>query len=333
MRDRDSPARAPVGGSAARATGSVYAYSYAVLAAALGLRHLLWGSIGGNLPFVTLFGAVAAAVWLGGWPIAVAVATTGYLGTALLFALEDVRPVFPQLGGSVGLFAYLFTCSLIIAIGEAMGRAQARADARGELLRVTLHSIGDAVITTDVASHIQSMNAVAESLTGWTEAEAVGRPLETVFQIVDEATREPVDNPVTRALRHGVVVGIANHAALIAKKGDEHSIDDSAAPITDARGRVSGCVLVFREDTVQGRAARELANHLHTAPMLASIIESSDDAIIAKSLDGIIQSWNAGAERIFRHTAAHAIGRHISLIVPPDRRAEEEGIIARLAKG
>jgi two-component system, chemotaxis family, CheB/CheR fusion protein len=170
-------------------------------------------------------------------------------------------------------------------------------------------------------------------LTGWTSAEAVGRPLETVFRIVNEATREPAENPVARALRHGVAVALANHTVLVAKAGDERAIEDSAAPITDARGRISGCVLVFRDVTVQRRVARERANQLQTARMLVSIIESSDDAIVAKSLDGIIQSWNAGAERIFRHTAAYAIGRHISIIVPPDRLAEEEDIIARLAKG
>ena len=100
-----------------------------------------------------------------------------------------------------------------------------------ERLRTTLASIGDAVITTDTEGRVTYLNAVAESLTGWTNAEAVGQPLDAVFRIVNEQTRQPVENPATRALREGVVVGLANHTVLIAKDGTERPIDDSAAPI------------------------------------------------------------------------------------------------------
>ena len=104
------------------------------------------------------------------------------------------------------------------------------------MLRVTLHSIGDAVITTDVDGRITYMNAVAESLTGWTHREAVGQSLDAVFRIVNEDTRQPVANPATKALRDGVVVGLANHTVLLQKGGGECPIDDSAAPIS-RRGR------------------------------------------------------------------------------------------------
>ena len=90
-----------------------------------------------------------------------------------------------------GLVAYLFTCSLIIAIGEAMRAARAREAESHEVLRVTLRSIGDAVITTDVAGRVSYLNTVAESVTGWSHEDAVGRPLETVFRIVNETTRRP----------------------------------------------------------------------------------------------------------------------------------------------
>ena len=105
-----------------------------------------------------------------------------------------------------------------------------------EWLRVTLSSIGDAVITTDTDGLVTFLNPVAESLTGWTQAEATGIPLETVFKIINEETRRIVENPATRALREGLVVGLANHTLLIAKDGTERPIDDSAAPIRNAGG-------------------------------------------------------------------------------------------------
>ena len=234
---------------------------------------------------------------------------------------------------SIGLLAYLFTCALIIGFGEATRRAQLRASEQRELLRVTVGSIGDAVITTDVHSRVTYMNAVAESLTGWTQSDAMGQSLDTVFRIVNEDTRQPVDNPATRALREGVVVGLANHTVLLHKGGGECPIDDSAAPIRDERGNVSGCVLIFRDVTAQRRMQRDKANQLLTARLLASIIESSDDAIVSKSLDGTIQSWNAAAERLFGYTAEQAVGRHISLVIPPDRIAEEDHIVASLKAG
>ena len=211
--------------------------------------------------------------------------------------------------------------------------SQHRASDSRELLRVTLSSIGDAVITTDVEGRVTYVNPVAESLTGWRQEEALGRPLETVFRIVSEATRQPSESPAARALREGVVVGLANHTALIRKDGVECPIDDSAAPIRDEQGRISGCVLIFRDVGAQRRVEREKAGQLQDARLLASIVESSDDAIVSKSLDGVIQTWNAAAERLFGYRADEAVGRHISLIIPPERIAEEDQIIASLKAG
>jgi len=297
------------------------------------LRGLLDPVMGDALPLVTMFGAVAAAVWVGGYRPAVVVAFLGYLACDYLFIAPRGTLRLDHLGNMVGFIAYLFTCALIIAIGQAMRSAQARAGERGELLQVTLRSIGDAVITTDTEGRVTTLNAVAESLTGWTQSEALGQPLDRVFRILNEETRQPVENPATRALREGVVVGLANHTVLIHKDGREQPIDDSAAPIRDERGHVSGCVLIFRDVAAQRRMEKERASQLLTARVLASIVESSDDAIVSKSLDGVIQSWNAGAERLFGHTAAQAVGRHISLVIPPDRISEEDHIVARLKAG
>src|SRR5207248_1722798 len=136
-----------------------------------------------------------------------------------------------------------------------------------------------------------------------------------------------------KVLREGIIVGLANHTVLIARDGTERPIDDSAAPIRSAKGNVLGCVLVFRDVTERRRLERENADRLAAAQLLASIVESADDAIISKWPDGIIRTWNGAAQRLFGYTAAQAIGRHISLIIPADRAGEEEQIIARLRAG
>jgi PAS domain S-box-containing protein len=130
--------------------------------------------------------------------------------------------------------------------------------AQKERLRVTLGSIGDAVIATDEAARGTLLNKVAEELTGWSAEAATGRHVDEVFRIVSEETRQPAVNPVQRALREGVVVGLANHTALVARDGSERPIADSAAPIRDADGRVSGVVLVFRDQTKEREAEQAL---------------------------------------------------------------------------
>ena len=251
----------------------------AALVAAVALRLLLDPVMGDRLQLVTLFGAVAAAAWMGGYRPAAVVVLLGYLACHVLFIPPRGRFSFAEAGTVVGLVAYLFTCSLIIGIGQAMRTAQARASQRGELLRVTLASIGDAVITTDVDGRITYLNAVAEALTGWTQREAAGQPLDAVFRIVNEDTRKPVENPAARALKDGVVVGLANHTVLLPRQGGERPIDDSAAPIKDGDGNVSGCVLIFRDVTAERRSAQEKPRQLSDARLLAAIVESSDDGI------------------------------------------------------
>jgi len=116
-----------------------------------------------------------------------------------------------------------------------------------DLLRATLISIGDAVIATDAHGRVTFLNTVASNLTGWTQEDAHGQPLTNVLRIVNEETRENVENPALRALTEGRIVGLANHTVLISKDGTEWPIDDSAAPITSAAGEVRGAILVFRE--------------------------------------------------------------------------------------
>lgn len=124
-------------------------------------------------------------------------------------------------------------------------------------LATTLNSIGDAVIATDTEGRVVRMNPVAETLTGWPLAEALGRSLAEIFRIFNEETRQRAESPVVRVLREGLVVGLANHTALISRDGAERPIADSGAPIRDAEGRITGVVLVFRDQTEE-RKAEEL---------------------------------------------------------------------------
>src|SRR6201988_2329125 len=311
---------------------TAYMLSIVAVILAVLLRWLLDPLMGDALPLVTLFGAVAAAVWLGGYRVAIPVTLVGYVACHYLFIPPRGHFVL-DMPNIVGLVAYLFTCALIIFFGEAARIAETRAHDQREVFRVTLRSIGDGVITTDTEARITTLNEIAESLTGWSRNEALGQSLGRDFNIVNEVTHQPVENPALRALREGVVVGLANHTVLIKKDGKECPIDDSAAPIRDELGHVSGSVLIFRDVTAQRLSERDKTNQLQTARLLASIVESSNDAIISKSLDGTIQSWNAAAERLFGYSAEQALGQHISLIIPHERIAEEENIIARLKQG
>lgn len=118
-----------------------------------------------------------------------------------------------------------------------------------EWLSTTLNSIGDAVIATDTKGKISFLNPVAESLTGWKQEEATGKPVGDIFNIVNEKTRKQIESPVSRVIREDVVVGLANHTVLISKEGKEIPIADSGAPIKDDKGNIIGVVLIFRDIT------------------------------------------------------------------------------------
>jgi len=173
--------------------------------------------------------------------------------------------VTTALGAGV-LFAFILLATFDIGRATAerdrliveLEAAKNRTTASRDLLQTTLTSIGDAVIATDEAGRVTFMNGVAEGLTGWTEAQAAGQPLQNVLAIVNEETRQPVESPVDKALREGVIVGLANHTVLISRDGVERPIDDSAAPIRDPQGRIVGVVLVFRDVTVRRASDQQL---------------------------------------------------------------------------
>ncbi|MDP9151322.1 MAG: PAS domain-containing protein [Myxococcota bacterium] len=176
-------------------------------------------------------------------------------------------------------FVEAFTNQCAQALSRAVRRE--REDTARQWLSTTLQSIGDAVIATDKQGRVTFMNPVAERLTGWPQHEAQGRPLAEVFAIFSEKTRAMVESPVTKVLREGTVVGLANHTILRSRGGAEIAIDDSGAPIRDASGTIFGVVLVFRDASVEkrqhvrreflARAGETLASSLDYRATLATV--------------------------------------------------------------
>ena len=199
----------------------------------------------------------------------------------------------------------------------ARKEAEERLRESEERLRVTLASIGDAVITTDAECQVLFLNGMAETLTGWKSGDAVGLPLAAIFRIINEQTRQPVENPAVRALRDGAIVGLANHTLLIAKDGTERPVDDSAAPVMDPEGRVLGCVLVFRDVAERRRAEAALRqseahfrNMADTAPAMMWVSDPQGDCTF------ISKQWCEHTATDFRQN----LGQGWSECVHPDDR-------------
>jgi PAS domain S-box-containing protein len=169
----------------------------------------------------------------------------------------------------------------LAAISLQRMRAEQQLARREEDLRITLHSIGDAVIATDTQGLVTRMNPVAETLTGYEAGRAIGRPLEEVFAIVNAQTGEKADNPVHKVIQTGVVVGLANHTMLIAADGTRYQIADSGAPIRDSEGRIIGVVLVFRDVTEEYARERMLQE---SEKKFRDIFNSANDAMYLHTL-------------------------------------------------
>ena len=155
--------------------------------------------------------------------------------------------------------------------------------------QVVLSAIGDGVLTTDPDGLVTYMNPVAESLTGWSAAEALGRRLEGVFPIVNEETRKPVEQPVRKVIDTGLVRGLANHTLLIAKDGSELPIDDSAAPVWGEDGNLVGVVMIFRDIS-----ARRHSEHLveMAKEFAESIVTTVREPMLVLNADLYVRSAN-----------------------------------------
>ena len=201
---------------------------------------------------------------------------------------------------------------------------------------ITLNSIGDAVIATDAAGHVEFLNPVAAELTGWTLEEARGRPLEDIFVIVNEETRQPVESLVRLVLREGKVVGLANHTLLIARDGRETPIADSGAPIRAAgeTDEVTGVVLVFRDQSAEQAAARALRESAERLRKLALAVEQSPESIVITDLAGTIEYVNEAFSAVSGYSAEELLGRNPRILNSGKTPAATyEGLWAALTQG
>lgn len=195
-------------------------------------------------------------------------------------------------------------------------------------LRTTLYSIGDGVIAVDADGFVTIMNPVAEQLTGWKEEEAKGKPLEEVFKIINEETRNKVENPVRRVLREGVVIGLANHTVLISRDGKEYPIADSGAPIFDSKKNITGVVLVFRDQTEERRIQKAIKESEE------KFRELSESALAGVYLiqDNVFKYVNPALANIFGYSVDEIIDTlgPLDLTYLDDREIVKENIRKRI---
>jgi PAS domain S-box-containing protein len=214
----------------------------------------------------------------------------------------------------------------IIKLNIELEKRVAERTASEQNLSVTLNSIGDAVMATDAEGRITRLNTVAEQLTGWSQAEAAGRPVADIFHIINQKTRLSAPIPVANTLTQGVIHGLANDTVLIARDGSEHPIADSCAPIRNRYGEVIGAILVFRDVTEEYAAKvalRDSATHIQT------ILDTVADAIITINEHGIIETVNSATERIFGYPATEVVGQNVNMLMPEPYRNQHDGYIRR----
>jgi PAS domain S-box-containing protein len=188
-----------------------------------------------------------------------------------------------------------------------------------EKLFITLKSIGDGVITTDLSSRIELMNVVAEKLTGWRFDEAQGKQLSDIFTIVNAKTKEETENPVERVLENGKIVGLANDTMLISRNGTEYQIYDSAAPIKDVSGRTTGVVFVFRDVTKKYKMLEDLRqSEAKSSALLAAI----PDFIFVQNRDGVFLNCYSTNSDNFFVPVERALGKRIQDIFSKEIASE-----------
>ena len=220
-----------------------------------------------------------------------------------------------------------FLQSMANIIAEATSRIGAEVELRNQRtwLDTALTSIGDGVIAADRSGIVTFMNPVAQELTGWNDSNGCGKEIKEVFQLFDEKTRADITDPIEIVLKTGHAVEISCRSVLRSRTGKEIPIQDSAEPLKDGDTLI-GAVVVFSDISKRKRAEAD-------ANRLASIVSSSSDAIISKNLEGIIETWNKGAEQLFGYRPEEVIGKSITILMPPERADEEPEILDRIQKG
>jgi PAS domain S-box-containing protein len=204
---------------------------------------------------ILVVAALVATTWFAGRGPGLLVAALIEI-TTIVF--NPVPPDAPLVKIIFAHFSVLFFLIIIVLLISGRKTAEKRIREQGELLQVMLNSIGDAVIATDLDGAVNYLNPVAEKLTGWRQKKAYGQPLEKVFNLINEKTREPLESPFSKIKREGAMIGLANNTLLVDKDGREIPIDDSGAPIKDHDGKVIGSVIVFHDVSERRQAEHAL---------------------------------------------------------------------------
>ena len=198
---------------------------------------------------------------------------------------------------------------------QARDEAELALSEREQDLVVTLNSIGDAVIVTDIKGNVTRMNPVAEQLTGWTFDDAYRQPLSNVFPIINTTTQKPIENPVNEVVATGETVFLSNHTTLISKSGRELQIADSAAPIRNAKNEILGMILVFNDVTEQYKLREAAAkNKRH----LQAIMDNSPAAIYVEDMQGEFVFVNKQFNNIFLMHGKDVIGKRLHDVFPDE---------------
>ena len=292
------------------------AYGIAILASLISIVLTQTTVLRSGSPFLLPIAAILISTWFGGLGPGLVATVITFLAN-IYFVLGPNFPLrFATLDEAVRLSVFALIALFAIWLAAIRERAEARLREQRELLRVTLSSIGDAVVTTDEGGLITFMNPVAQSLTGWKQAEVATKPLTEVLTIVDEQTGNPIQDPVIRVIREGVIVGLANHSVLIARDNTRLPIDDSAAPIRDEDGDLVGAVLVFRDIAERRRAEQALQE---SEERYRTVTEAASDAILTIDQNDQIIFANQATESIFGYTLEELHGRDLALIMSDDQ--------------
>jgi two-component system, cell cycle sensor histidine kinase and response regulator CckA len=195
-----------------------------------------------------------------------------------------------------------------------------------ERAQVTLNSIADAVVCTDLAGNITFLNLVAETMIGRSRQEAMDRPMAEVCRILDATTRKITPKPMGKAIVHNRIQHLPSTGILTRLDGFEIPIESSIAPIYDRQGQPTGAVIVFRDVTERKRHEDDLSR-------LAAVVESSYDAIVSLTPQGVILTWNHGAERMYGYSTDEAIGQSILVLSPLDQSVEGPRLLEMVERG
>jgi diguanylate cyclase (GGDEF)-like protein/PAS domain S-box-containing protein len=232
----------------------------------------------------------------------------------LYFSVYDLSNAAGHVFKVIGYW-YLYRAIFVTSVHhpyDALNQSQWELWTEKERMRVTLLSIGDGMIATDTDGRVTLMNRASERLTGWTMAEAQGKPVSDIFAIESAETGQAVDVPVEQVLHDGQIVGLANHTVLVSRDGRRSHIADTAAPIRDRDGALHGVVLIFQDVTETYNSREALKESLS---LNKGVLESAACGVIATGLDGLVRVFNREAEQITGYSAGEMLEQPASALL------------------